>query len=75
MKLEAPSCQRIERSAVAPVKREEPAGVRSRYLDLVHNEVDAPLTEAIGDGTLIAPPPQITTPHDLSVDSIEAPPA
>jgi hypothetical protein len=52
MKLEAPPCQRIERSAGAPVKRQKAAGVagrRSGHLDhpLQDNDVDPTAAEVV----------------------------
>src|SRR5580692_7491201 len=70
MKLEAPSCQRIEGSAGTPVKRQKAAGLAGRcgghFGPLHHNDVDPAASEEVGGAGSDHPASANYDPHDVS---------
>src|SRR5260370_17492079 len=70
MKLEAPSCHRIERSAGTPVKRQKAAGLAGRrgghFGPLHHNDVDPAASEEVGGAGSDHAASAIYDPHDVS---------
>ncbi len=73
MKLEAPPCHRIERSAGAPVKRQKAAGLAGRrgghFRPLHHNDVDPAASEEVGGAGSDHAASANYDPHDVSKDT------